>query len=56
MYNDSRTWTRCYKNGISFPLNKGSNDASKMNLYLSLPVYSFISTWEIKDENIINNQ
>ena len=28
----------------------------KKNLYFSLPIYSLISTQNIKDENIINNQ
>ena len=28
----------------------------KKNFYFSLPIYSLISTQNIKDENIINNQ
>ena len=27
-----------------------------ISIYLSLPVYSLIFTWNIKDKNIINNQ
>ena len=29
---------------------------AQMNLYLSLPIYTLISTQNIKDKNIINNQ
>ena len=42
-------------NDISFSL-KLQMVQTKMNLYLSLPVYGLISTKNIKDENKINNQ
>ena len=43
------------QNDISFSINVQMVQA-KMNLYLSLPVYSLISAQNIKDKNIINNQ
>ena len=29
---------------------------AKMNLHFSLPIYSLISMYNMKDENVINNQ
>ena len=43
------------QNDISFSL-KVQMVQEKMNLHLSLTIYSLISTENIKDENIINNQ
>ena len=42
-------------NDISFSL-KVQMVQAKINLYFSLPIYSLISTVNIKDENIINDQ
>ena len=44
------------QNDISFFLNKVQMEQTKMNLNLILPVYSHISTLNVKDEYIINNQ
>ena len=43
------------QNDVSFFLNKVQMEQAKMNLNLSLPVYSRISTLNVKDEYIINN-
>ena len=48
--NGSGTCTSYY-----FFLNKVQMEQAKMNLNLSLPVYSRISTLNVKDEYIINN-
>ena len=44
------------QNDISFFLNKVQMEQAKMNLNLSLPVYSHILMLNVKDEYIINNQ
>ena len=44
------------QNNISFFLNKVQIEQAKMNLNLSFPVYSHISTLNVKDEYLINNQ
>ena len=55
MYNE---WfshmNKLLQNDISFSL-KVQMVQTKMNLYLSLPIYSLISTYNIKNEHIINN-
>ena len=56
MYNE---WfchmNKSLQNDIYFSFKVGLVQA-KISLYLRLPIYNLISTYNIKDENIINNQ
>ena len=56
MYNQGFShMNKSVHSGLSFSLNVQIVQA-KMNLYPSLPIDSLISTYNRKDENIINNQ